>query len=75
MHYNIILSEAGAPRQLKVRFFISFLQLKHFYLPISLEIPGKEKESLAFNIIEHELNVVLVFYGEELSYDAVIAEL
>jgi hypothetical protein len=35
-----------------------------------MEIPGKEEEPLACRVIEHELDVVLIVDGEELSDDA-----
>ena len=67
MHHNIILSEAGTPSQLEVRILIGFLQFQHLNLPIGLKVPGKEEEPLASRVIEHELDVVLVVHGEELS--------
>jgi hypothetical protein len=62
MHNNIILSETGTPCQLEVGFLLGFLQLKHFYLPIGIEVPDKEEEPLACRVIEHELDLVLIFY-------------
>ena len=75
MHNNIILSEARAPCQLEVGVVLGFLELQHFYLPIGLEVPGKEEEPLACRVIEHELDVVFFVYREELSDDAVLPEL
>jgi hypothetical protein len=74
VHNNIILSEARTPCQLEVRVILSFLELKHFYLPIGLEVPGKEEEPLAFRVIEHELDVVFFVDGEELSDYAILPE-
>ena len=53
---------------------MGFLELKHLYLPIGLEVPGKEEEPLAFRVIEHELDVVHVVHGEELCDDAGLPE-
>jgi hypothetical protein len=75
MHNNIILSEASTPCQLEVGIILGFLQLKHFYLPIGLEVPGKEEETLACRVKEHELEVVLVIDGEELSDDTGLPEI
>ena len=75
MHNNIILSEARAPCQLEVGVILGFLKLKHFYLPIGLEVPDKEEEPLACRVIEHELDVVFFVDGEELSDDAGLPEL
>ena len=75
MHSNKILSEARTPCQLEVGVILSFLELKHFYLPIGLEVPGKEEEPLACRVIEHEVNVVFFVDGEELSDDAALPEL
>jgi hypothetical protein len=74
MHNNIILSEACTPCQLEVGVILGFLELKHLYLPIGLEVPGKEEEPLAFRVIEHELDVVHVVHGEELCDDAGLPE-
>ena len=78
MQNNIILSETGTPCQLEIGFLRGFLKLKHFYLPISLEVPGKEEEPLFLlecRVIKHELDMVLVVHWEELSDDASIPEL
>jgi hypothetical protein len=75
MQNNIILSEAGTPCQLEVGVLLGLIQLKHFYLPIFIEVPDKNEEPLAWRFIEHELDVVLVIHGEELSDDAGVPEL
>jgi hypothetical protein len=75
MHNNVILSEARTPCQLEVGVIFGFHELKHFYLPIYLEVPGKEEEPLACSVIEHELDVVFFVDGEELSDDAGLPEL
>jgi hypothetical protein len=75
MQSNIILSEARTPCQLEVGVIFGLLELKHFYLAIGLEVPGKEEEPLACRVIEHELNVVLVVHGEELSDDPGLPEI
>ena len=75
MHSNIILSGARTSCQLEVEVILGLLELKHFYLPIGLEVPGKEEEPLACTVIEHELNVVFFVDGEELSDDAALPEL
>lgn len=67
MHDNIILTEAGSPGQLEVGVFIGFLKFQHLNLPICLQVPGKKEEPLACRVIEHELDVMLVVHGEELS--------
>ena len=74
MHNNVILSEARTPCQLEVGVIFGFHELKHFYLPIYLEVPGKEEEPQAFRVIEHELDVVHVVHGEELCDDAGLPE-
>ena len=75
MHNYVILSEARTPCQLEVGFLLSFLKLNHFYLPIIIEVPNKEEEPLACRVIVHDLDLVLIFYGEELSDDAGFPEL
>jgi hypothetical protein len=75
MHNNVILSEARTPCQLEVGVIFGFHELKHFYLPIYLEVPGKEEEPLACRVIEHELDLVFFVDGEELSDDAGLPEL
>ena len=70
MHHNIILSEVRTPCHLEVGVILCFLELKHFYLPIGLEIPSKEEEPLACRVIEHKLDMMLFVDGEELSDDA-----
>jgi hypothetical protein len=75
MHNNIILSESRTPSQLEVGVILGFLELKHFYLPIGLEVPSKEEEPLACRVIQHELDVVFFVYGEELSDDAGLPQL
>ena len=75
VHNNIILSESRTPCQLEVGVILGLLELKHFYLPIGLEVPGKEEKPLACRVVEHKLNMVLVVHGEELSDDAGLSEL
>jgi hypothetical protein len=70
INHNIILSEVRTPCQLEVGVILCFLELKHFYLPISLEVPSKEEEPLACMVIEHKLDMMLIVDGEELSDDA-----